>query len=80
MEIAESAAGCMTATDATRCCTTNREVAISFPTTTETVVRPGPRAITDPSGRTLAMVESPIVQVGRAPTRMLPFLSVTVAA
>ncbi len=36
--------------------------------------------MTEPSVNTVAMLESPVVQVGRAPTRMLPFLSVTVAA
>jgi hypothetical protein len=67
-------------TTPTRCRTTIRACATSVPTTTLTVVEPGPRAITDPSGRTRATFESPVVQVGRAPTRMLPFLSVTVAA
>src|SRR6476619_3083656 len=65
---------------ATRWRTRIFEWATSEPTTTLTVVAPGPRAITDPSARTTATLVSPVVQVGRAPTRMLPLWSAIVAA
>ena len=74
------AVGSPTSTFATFWRTTIVECVTSLPTTTLTIVFPGPRAMTDPSGLTVAMLESPVVHTGRAPTRMLPFLSVTVAA
>ena len=64
----------------TRCRTTRLACATFPPTTTATVVVPGPRATTAPLGSTVATLESPVVHVGRAPTRMLPFRSVIVAA
>src|SRR5207302_7341166 len=60
--------------------TSRRALATSDPTTTVTVVKPRPRAMTDPSDATTATLESAVVHVGWAFTRMLPFLSATVAA
>ena len=75
-----SPAGLNTATPATCCFTRILELATSVPTTAVIVVNPAPRAITAPSAATVATLESPVVQVGCAPTRMLPLLSATVAA